>query len=568
MSKDIKLSSIISYAVIMDIKSLDSFLEAHGWLNDDKFKEICTCFKFPLTMVVDNYYIDAAYRDSYYLCWSRFHSDWDRHCKRIFLFEGKLNNGIFFDSNSSKKLNKCFLGMIVVRPAYCSDFLHHTLGRALLDPRKMRKTKSSEQEQKWYLTTAKYELHLLGHVLTVRAFPFSSQDGVVMKCAETVVYELCDYASAVSPFHFLVLPSDIHNALKARLPERVLPSNGLTCKDISYLIKMFGFSPMIYGIESFYLQPKDENEMERRHEQGAKNIFHYYVESAIPVVLVTSKDKEAQKHVSLAIGHSSKRKSLGDCRSFEIYELVEPEKSDEPREFLTCIDTSDLYDEYIIHNDNQIPYTVEKWNSFSYEGNHRVYAYIVPFEKHVFLEASAMVSIVDTIIAAAVSMIKTIIGEIRVSYEKNAQSCEDEEGKRRYEELSDAMTLDEYNPATIRYYLANSANFKRQRISKSRNINDKKFYAGVLMPKSVWVAEVSTYKLYSAGYSFAEVIVDTTSPSFSALNSVILIRLSSFGVYRTPKGNYNTIKNKLSRKIYDGEGMSSIFEMYSNFADV
>lgn len=80
-----------------------------------------------------------------------------------------------------------------------------------------------------------------------KAFAFSSQDGVAMKCAETAIYELCDFASASSVLFAKVLPSDIQNKLRERLPERILPSHGLYCNDISYLLREFGFSPMIYA---------------------------------------------------------------------------------------------------------------------------------------------------------------------------------------------------------------------------------------------------------------------------------------------------------------------------------
>ena len=44
-----------------------------------------------------------------------------------------------------------------------------------------------------------------------------------------------------------VLPSDIQEKLSHRISERILPSHGLYCNDISYILKEFGYSPMIYA---------------------------------------------------------------------------------------------------------------------------------------------------------------------------------------------------------------------------------------------------------------------------------------------------------------------------------
>ena len=125
------------------------------------------------------------------------------------------------------ELNRDFLGTIVVRPAYSSE-TDHTFGRTLLNPYKMIiREEGREIHPFLYLETTEYTFHLLGNTYKTQAFPFSSQDGVAMKCAETSIYELCDFASASSALFAKVLPSDIHDKLKARLPERILPSHGL-----------------------------------------------------------------------------------------------------------------------------------------------------------------------------------------------------------------------------------------------------------------------------------------------------------------------------------------------------
>ena len=137
--------------------------------------------------------------------------------------------------------------MIIVRPSY-SDSTDHTFGKTLLTPYKMiLEDKNSSKYSLKYLKTTEFKIHLLGNTYRVNAFPFSSQDGVALKCAETAIYVLCEYAAAHSSLYRRILPSDIQNKLRERLPERILPSRGLYCNDISYLLREFGFSPMIYA---------------------------------------------------------------------------------------------------------------------------------------------------------------------------------------------------------------------------------------------------------------------------------------------------------------------------------
>lgn len=579
-----EISKNISFE-ILNSDSWPGFIEANYWVDEENFREICLRYGFPndsLTVVIENYYVDAAYRDVYYHYWSRSHYDWPRHCRRILLFLNAHLQEEFFDLECRDKLNNDFLGTLIVRPAYSNE-TDHTFGRTLLNPYKMfdRDEENQKVHPFVYLKTAEYKVHLLGNTYVTRAFPFSSQDGGAMKCAETAIYELCDYASASSALFAKVLPSDIQNKLRKRLPERILPSHGLYCNDISYLLRKFGFSPMIYaevvdteragsdqervdiqdlriGLISTNILPEeqlvsDETTWDNQHTTDFKDWFHYYVESAIPVLAITAPNQEVNKHAVLVIGHGSSRKSVDDCR---IYRLGD----------LPCIDTAELYDEYIVQDDNQIPYSKEQMDHFTQRKNYKLVAYIVPLERHVFLEASAAISICDTVITEESEAINEAVQSIKGQYSDFADKTKDVGLRSQYLSLADAMEVSEDNPITVRYYLVNSAEYKRFRISEGVEKDDMRFYADVPMPKSVWIAEISTYKFYEMGYAFAEVVLDATASSLSKVNSMILLRTAHSGVYRLPGETYNDFKTKIAQnKQY--MGLSPVFTMFSNFID-
>lgn len=475
-------------------------------------------------------------------------------------------------------LSEDFLGTIVVRPSY-SGGTEHTFGRTLLDPYKMvsKDANGDFRPLLKYLKTTYYSVHLLGYTYNIRVFPFSSQDGVAMKCAETAIYELCDYASADSALYARVLPSDIQNTLEQRVPERILPSRGLYCNDISFILKNFGFSPMIYvetpdtdhahnklelyesmiGLisSSCAVEPGTSTvqSWDTEHCTSLRNWFHYYVESGIPLLIVTSPNQLVNKHAALVIGHGEKRKDINDC---EIYRLGR----------FPCVDTAEFYEDYIVQDDNQIPYREEKMDHFTLHGNYRLDAFIVPLDRHVFLDASSAVSICDTYITEADETIEDVLNYLTDFYREYAEKVEDDEDKRQCRDMVEVLTVSEENPITLRYYLANSAKYKRFRISSGETVEDKMFYADVPMPKSVWVAEISTYELYKMGYALGEVVLDATASNQSKLCGIILFRTGHLGVYRLPSESYDVIEKGLEGPT-DYESLSPIFPSFSNFVN-
>lgn len=285
--------------------------------------------------------------------------------------------------------------------------------------------------------------------------------------------------------------------MKERLPERVLPSHGLYCNDISYLLREFGFSTMIYaeyedreraksveedtdfriGLISELLHDNtkiDESMWSLKHEQNLHKWFHYYIESAIPVLAITTPNRYENRHATLVIGHGIQKKELKECPSYKLGDLY-------------CVDTADLYDHYIVQDDNQVPYRLEKYNKFTEKRNHKLEAFIVPLERHVFLEVSSAISIFDAFISYQSEMISDSIEAIKNQICTNKKSSPDED-KEEYEKVIHCLSVGQDNPITIRYYLVKSADYKCYRISNSDDMNEKRFYADVSMPRSSWIA--------------------------------------------------------------------------------
>lgn len=80
------------------------------------------------TVVVEDHYVDRVYRDSYYFYYSGKHFSYTRFCKRLSIFDGKLEKN-FFDY-CSEELQQKFVGTIVIRP-----IPERSIGRTLLSPK-------------------------------------------------------------------------------------------------------------------------------------------------------------------------------------------------------------------------------------------------------------------------------------------------------------------------------------------------------------------------------------------------------------------------------------------------
>ncbi len=576
-----ELSRNISIQVFSSDDELTAFLCQNAWLDGQNFCKICEKFGFPscgLTLVIENYHIDVAYRDIYYHYWASFHFDWPRYCQRLFLFQHEHAPEEFYTDKYDLNLKDDFLGVIVVRPPYGGE-TDHTFGRTLLNPYKMRYVSGDKKKRAGLLNvkTAEYKFHLLGNTYTVQAFPFSSQDGVVMKCAETAIYNLCDFAATSSAQYAMVLPSNIQEKLEKRLPERILPSHGLYCNDMSFLLKEFGFSPMIYANEKNYdsaeglcpnqdsrigtIAPSEsfnageaENSLESElpHATNYKNWFRYYVESSIPVIAITRPSEDVNKHAALVIGRGMERKSIKSCKLYQLEELW-------------CVDTTELYDDYIVQDDNQIPYCEEKLDHFTQGKNYKLDAFIVPLDRHVFLDAPSAVSIFDAIICQDHHLISRVIGQIKEGYlallDDKRRDKDYENLKQQIEFMVNAMSLSKDNPVAIRYFLTNSAEYKQFRFINSSLREDKIFYSDILMPKFVWVAEISTYELYKMGYACAEIVLDATASKRSHVNSIILLRMANSGIMRRPDEPYRSMGDQI-KEDESNKKLSSVFPIY------
>lgn len=442
----------------------------------------------PFTVIVEKNYVDRFYRDSYYLYYASKNRQYNRFCKRLFFFKG-----IFYDieNRTEKTLEKMFMGSMVIRP-----LVHGKIGRTLLNPYFFANRKS-------YMRYATYEVVVLSKQLRIHAFPFSMQDGETTTCAEVTIQNLIDYFSRKYQDYRIALASEIFERVDQHGYERCLPTKGLKYSEISRVFSEVGFYPRLYSISSF------------QNEYQFKRNMHYYIESGIPVAVGIERLNTKALHSITCIGHGEKRLNEAKLRR-RVRVSYNNKKENVP---IWVIDTADLFDEYIVMDDNIQPYAKYAWKKrkdtsqspkltkaeksfFTYDrfsfGEAELKNMMVPLSKRMFLEAE------DAYDLFVDNLSRRDFG-IRA--------------------MTDRKIGTKDNPLVMRIFLASSRHFRQARVNNLRRVADSALfaYSSALFPKFVWVCEIYTIQSYLSDSPkvCAELVIDATASSHDRNNVII-----------------------------------------------
>ncbi len=452
--------------------------------------------EYPVSIVHEKYYIEKVYRDSYYSFFSSKHFTIERHCQRFTLFEGVLSYEMLHDYSNHDLLEKSLIGVIVIRPTP-----YGTMGRSLINPFKL-KIKSC------FLRVTIFEVAVLGHCFNIHAFPFASQDSETMTCAETTVWSILEYYGNRYSEYKTILPSDIINELNLIAQQRVLPSTGQNYFVVSLLLKKFGFSPRLYAYEAY--------------GTSLKVLFHYYVESGIPLAVGVKGVNFG--HSVVCIGHAESDYDLSGITISKIGNIP-------------YVDSCVFHKEYVMIDDNQLPYVIEPFDDFTshhHVVNKHVSVFAVPLYKRIFLEAGDAHLISYSVL---------------------------EDSKYGIEKFMACDCFSDANPMVVRLFLTTSRKFRAQRLKCSNNEYACQFYSNMCYPKFLWIAEISTYNMYKEQHIIGEVVIDATGFRKDGINNIISIRYGNHLGYRLPEENRALLYDRLFDQYAD---LDTSYDMYIN----
>ena len=449
-----------------------------------KLTGIFTLLSLPVTVLCEERYEDEVYRDTYYAYFARKFSRFDRDCKRLSFFEGVLKPEAFCDYGAAAEnlLRERFRGVFVFKPTR-----YGVIGRTFLAPEKLRLPTC-------YLRTASFSFFVLGHRLSLECFPYSSQDTETMTCAEITIWSIMEYfGTAFSGFR-TALPSQITAELEKHSYERALPSRGSEYSWMSAIFKTFGFAPRLYDRRAFADDEKQRREF--------KKLFHYYVESGIPVAVGIRGKKRGEelRHSVVCIGHGARKRQIQAPEvCYMGNETVYP-----------YIDSAFLYESYVLMDDNQAPYQVASLGNLDGWAVSEVNTFVAPLYPQVFLEAGDVSALISAVFTDDCMGIAGLVPEF---------------GER----------VDQNNPLILRVFLAQSGEYQGFRAKNAETLGTAAFYGSLRLPPYVWAAEISTYAAYQSGKIYGEIVIDATAGRSDQLDSLIMIRYLDHLGFRTPE---------------------------------
>ncbi|OWK18708.1 hypothetical protein AJ88_00845 [Mesorhizobium amorphae CCBAU 01583] len=138
-----------------------------------------------VTVLVEDEYLDRDFTEAFAAYYARLFKRHTKLCKRVHFFKSDLTAVVNLVSPSelAVRLQECqddYLGFLVLRPIHEAPLAQATL----LTPGPPAGHESHA------LVRAKYETHLLGAELFVKALPMTQQDQRIGACAQATIWPL------------------------------------------------------------------------------------------------------------------------------------------------------------------------------------------------------------------------------------------------------------------------------------------------------------------------------------------------------------------------------------------
>lgn len=384
------------------------------------------------TVAVERHYIDKDYRDTFSNFHSKRFSTPDSRCLRLHFFGRAVTRN---DLRHGGTIQADYLGYAIIRPTR-----PNCVGRTLLTP-ESRSTVSG------CMRLCDETVTLQGTELTVRGFPFISQDADVTVCAQSALWMLARYYSNHYPLYPETYPYQLAKLTEDYSLGRWYPSSGLYAWQMTEALRRLGFNPVTYSRSHF---PDD-----------FQHYLYTYIESGIPVIAAT------KRHAIVAFGHRS--------------DYVQPRTPPADISF-----SSQFNHAFVVNDDNRIPYQLlrEKKQGTGDESKFEfndIESFVAPLAEKIFLPAESFQKVVTTILGR---------------------------GDVGFKALSAILSA---APLVLRLFLTTARSFKKRLTERGMgNGLVEGIYRNLPLPHFFWVCEISHIAEYLSHEIHGEILWDAT----------------------------------------------------------
>ncbi|OUO58319.1 hypothetical protein [Olsenella sp. An270] len=500
-----------------------------------------------LTIVRERLHIDASYRDSYYTYFSQQHFEVPRYSNRLTFFAGELSPDNWHD--------ECERDDDPLRPyASCviNPLSQGAVGKTYIDPMVLLHDASVR------VRVSDFKINVYGHPFHISAFPYRKQDVESNRCAEVTLLNLLGYYSNEYPDYARVEGSGIRRLEERYTYERNVPSKGISYLTFTRVLTDLGFYPRLYAAQSL---PRGGSWSDSQDE-SFQRLMHYYVESGIPVAVNPAPSNTEDGHSLLCIGYKERLDPASALERADetriVCDYVEEEGSGQPcdtdahaRRFtrqpfaVSLTDAADYYDEYVVIDDNQFPYTIRSSQALSIHPRMRNAFLVAPLSRRMALDAidarEKFIAIVADPKNGVLNWGSKYLSELQ---ENKGMNCID---------------------VVMRQFLASSKHFRRERVRQVKEPFRRLIYSEIPMPHFVWVCELYERSEFverrpDERRAFAEIVIDATSASNdSVTGSTILMNYPDFIGFRSPECRTNDFERAWPAP-RDGAGVDPYLE--------
>ena len=266
------------------------------------------------TVVAETGYLCKDHRNLYSHYYSKKFHPGSPECIRLHFFSRDAVTPTTFRSGPGT-LQSDYLGFSVIRPVS-----GRCLGRSVFSAERVGLSH--------YNLATDFKVHLRGQVLTVRGFPYTSQDTDVTVCAHAALWATCRYLSERYPVYREVYPYDLVEWTAPHRGRRA-PHRGMTYEDYSTILTSFGAHPEVLRIQ----EEEGKQSLEKFQDMCS------YIESGFPVLA------SLKGHVIVAIGHT-----------LDFSALHHPLYGTAAADPLGMVDCSAYWKQIIVVDDNAFPH--------------------------------------------------------------------------------------------------------------------------------------------------------------------------------------------------------------------
>ena len=436
-----------------------------------------------LYVYIEAPYADKVYRDSYYNYFSTKFGTYSKECIRLSFFDVPLDKVLANGGVDPVYLQQHYLGFMVIRPT-----VPQVVGRSVLSPNALK-------ESNFRVCTTEIPVTVNGYKLLAKGFPHSSQDNETITCAETTVWALMEYFGHRYVNYRPVLPSEILSVLRARSYERQWPSKGLAIDQISFALRELGFATRIYA--------------QKAYNADFFALLSCYVESGIPIAVAIN-NNAGIGHALICIGREPINPS--QLPETPVRRLSHPHNN----RSIQIIDNDRMARNFVFIDDNLPAYAVADLNhpAINYPDDDWqgcvIDYFIVPLYGKVYLEAYEAKRLVEEFL---------LVGP---------------------HPLADGYEL------FLRFYLASSRSYKEYVATNATMQPElKTFILAQIMPKFIWVAELSTHELIKQNRANGVILLDATEANVFSFKPLLFAAYQDSMLIFADEFSQSTVKETI-----------------------